>query len=353
MVQKKQHDKKREFMHITKVHIENFKCFKGSFRFKVNEGINIFVGNNEAGKSSIIEAIHLALSGLFNGKYLRNELTQYVFNNEIVSEYISKLEAVTGIPIPPHILIEIFIEGDDLAELEGINNSERTTLFDVKPIYYLVERENTPVFQSSLPKISSLMEESILRKIKQFKTVAQQQSLNASQHIIYYTRKVSFFLQFLDFIPTVKGSDGKNRDPSELKTIHLPNDHLKNVILSGFSSSIFYWFYIINSDCRNLNKREIINFSVPEVPETEKSHFKSFVKSLMKDYIANSTLRTVTYKDKGAITVQYFNFRLSKPIIDEIDKALASHYGFTDNELDFIINYDIKYRMGKELEEED
>ncbi len=35
-----------------------------------------------------------------------------------------------------------------------------------------------------------------------------------------------------------------------------------------------------------------------------------------------------------------------KPIIDEIDTALAKHYGFTEEELDFIINYDIKYRMG-------
>jgi len=42
----------------------------------------------------------------------------------------------------------------------------------------------------------------------------------------------------------------------------------------------------------------------------------------------------------------------SKSIIDEIDKILAEHYGFTEEELDFIINYDIKYRMGKELEEE-
>ena len=41
--------------------------------------------------------------------------------------------------------------------------------------------------------------------------------------------------------------------------------------------------------------------------------------------------------------------RLSKPIIDEIDKVLAKHYGFTEEELDFIINYDIKYRMGDEL----
>ena len=36
-------------------------------------------------------------------------------------------------------------------------------------------------------------------------------------------------------------------------------------------------------------------------------------------------------------------------IIDEIDKALARHYHFTEEELDFIINYDIKYRMGDEL----
>ena len=39
----------------------------------------------------------------------------------------------------------------------------------------------------------------------------------------------------------------------------------------------------------------------------------------------------------------------SKPIIDEIDELLAKHYGFTVEELDFIINYDIKYRMGDKL----
>ena len=37
---------------------------------------------------------------------------------------------------------------------------------------------------------------------------------------------------------------------------------------------------------------------------------------------------------------------LSKPIIDEIDHLLARHYGLSNEELDFIINYDVKYRMG-------
>ncbi len=44
------------------------------------------------------------------------------------------------------------------------------------------------------------------------------------------------------------------------------------------------------------------------------------------------------------------SIKKSKNIIDEIDTVLAEYYGFTEEESDFIINYDIKYRMGKELE---
>lgn len=33
-------------------------------------------------------------------------------------------------------------------------------------------------------------------------------------------------------------------------------------------------------------------------------------------------------------------------MIDDLDRMLAKHYGFTEEELDFIINYDIKNRMG-------
>ena len=53
--------------------------------------------------------------------------------------------------------------------------------------------------------------------------------------------------------------------------------------------------------------------------------------------------------------------RSVKPILDEIDRVLAAHYGFTDEELDFVpstqlrtgINYDIKYRMGRDVEADD
>lgn len=70
---------------------------------------------------------------------------------------------------------------------------------------------------------------------------------------------------------------------------------------------------------------------------------------LTKNVLANSKRRLYVYKTTGRVEYDEFYMKLSKPIIDEIDKVLAKHYGFTDEELDFIINYDIKYRMGEEL----
>ena len=111
-------------MIIKRINIENYKCFKGMFGIDLNEGLNIFVGDNESGKSTILEAIHLALAGLLNGKYLKNELTQYLFNSQVVVEYIKNLEDGVAAS-PPHILIELFMEGNDLAILEGDGNSRK------------------------------------------------------------------------------------------------------------------------------------------------------------------------------------------------------------------------------------
>lgn len=116
-------------MYISKIIIENYKCFKGKFTLKLNEHLNILVGDNEVGKSTIIEAINLALTGLLNGRYLKPELNQYLFNIEVVDEYLKSLKATEGetVPAPPQILIEVYIEGiqdDSLKALfEGNGNS--------------------------------------------------------------------------------------------------------------------------------------------------------------------------------------------------------------------------------------
>lgn len=75
-------------------------------------------------------------------------------------------------------------------------------------------------------------------------------------------------------------------------------------------------------------------------------------KQLMYDFIQNSSRKSVYYKKTGIVEYDEFDLKKSKPIIVQIDTVLAQHYGFTEEELDYIINYDYKYRMGGAEEEE-
>ena len=119
------------------------------------------------------------------------------------------------------------------------------------------------------------------------------------------------------------------------------------------NSSLFYWLLTVYSDCRNLNKREIDNARFNIVKTDQKIVLKlvKLCRALMEDIQKNSRMLKMSYRDiRPANTVTYPKH--SKSIIDEIDRVLAKHYGFTDEELDFIINYDIKYRMGRDSEEQ-
>jgi putative ATP-dependent endonuclease of OLD family len=109
---------------IKKLKITNFKCFKGEFQLEFNGSLNILVGNNEAGKSTILEAIHLALTGMLNGRYLKNELTQYLFNNEVVAKYLADLKTNKA-TIPPYIIIELYFGKEAIPLLMGDGNSDK------------------------------------------------------------------------------------------------------------------------------------------------------------------------------------------------------------------------------------
>lgn len=111
-------------MYIRRVRIENFKSYRYPFNIYLNEGLNILVGNNDSGKSTILEAIHLTLSGLLNGKYIKNELTEFLFNAESVKEYLQSLKTPKFLPAP-EIKVEIFIGGENLPFFEGDGNTDK------------------------------------------------------------------------------------------------------------------------------------------------------------------------------------------------------------------------------------
>jgi hypothetical protein len=124
--------------------------------------------------------------------------------------------------------------------------------------------------------------------------------------------------------------------------------------LALLNSNMFYWLITILSDCRNLNKREIyyVRLDIEKVSQEYLKALSELSQQLMMDLSKKTKMLEMRYEDLGKITIQCTYPKLSKTIIDEIDQVLADHYGFSKEELDFIINYDIKYRLGAEAEEE-
>lgn len=145
--------------------------------------------------------------------------------------------------------------------------------------------------------------------------------------------------------------NGALEDVKAEKRIGLFSEIDNSIIGALLSSSLFYWNYIAYTDCRNLQKSFIDTFKIPaSIVEDKQLIIEG--KKLFKDYEKKKYTKSTHYKTTGNDVVydEYYP-KKSKPIIDEIDKVLAKHYGFTEEELDFIINYDIKYRMGDELNE--
>ena len=117
--------------------------------------------------------------------------------------------------------------------------------------------------------------------------------------------------------------------------------------ISVINSSLFYMIWKSSSDGFNLPTKFSNDF-MPYLMDNE-LELSSLCQELLCEMIKNSESHVRNQKTTGRTEIQLFRIKPVKPIIDKIDRVLAKHYGFTEEELDFIINYDIKYRMGDEL----
>jgi len=127
-------------MAISKIIIKNYKGFNGTYEIDLNERINIFVGDNDAGKSTILEAIQLATTGIYRGKNISYEISQNLFNLEVVTEYLQSIQSGKPIP-PPSISIEVFFNDSIDPLFEGNNHTDKT-LVKAEGFLFLISYNN-------------------------------------------------------------------------------------------------------------------------------------------------------------------------------------------------------------------
>lgn len=233
-------------------------------------------------------------------------------------------------------------------------NESRSNLFN-SLIYFDTSHLR---ISGSIPKIPSNLFTSISYKLVEKsndKKLINYFYPKPTKFVLYYFRAVLYWVKILTKKPKLL-ENGKESSTGEMKTVYCQNEIVRNILVSYLSSNIYYLYYTVYSSCQVINNRDFnILVDIESINGNLKNKLSDLSIVLQKDYFDNSKSITREYSKRSrtfTMVKQYFYLKKSKKFIDEIDKVLAKHYGFTDEELDFIINYDIKYRMGADTDEE-
>jgi len=110
-------------MTIERVIVRNYRTLYHT-DLTLGPGTNVIVGDNESGKSMLLEAINLALKCQLSRRPAAYELHPFLFNSKTVADFIQSHRSGKPQP-PPEILIEVYFRDDKaLAEFKGTMNSE-------------------------------------------------------------------------------------------------------------------------------------------------------------------------------------------------------------------------------------
>lgn len=107
---------------IRRALIKNYKGLRNA-KIEFGPDLNVIIGDNETGKSTVLEAVNLALTGQLNRRSVGYELHPFLFHRDATSEYVKGLVVDPKTP-PPEILIEVYLEDENrFADIKGGNNT--------------------------------------------------------------------------------------------------------------------------------------------------------------------------------------------------------------------------------------
>jgi hypothetical protein len=224
----------------------------------------------------------------------------------------------------------------------------RDSVFPV--IEFAAGNDDNPI-GFGFPKVSTGLELQVLSKMfSNPKLAAQAKDADARPVLVH--RIAHYYIKCFDFIPYFRSDRDGVKKSEDYKEYFFASPVEQYV--AAVNSNTFYFYWQVFFDAFKAGKLcvESFPFGKPEKRGIQQQ-LVNLSKKLMQDMKINATRLRAQYAATGRVEYDQFYPRKSKAIIDEIDCVLAEHYGFTDDELDFIINYDIKYRMGMEAEEGD
>lgn len=216
------------------------------------------------------------------------------------------------------------------------------------------ERNN--IFADQFAKVGSEAGGSVCAKLDlpTLKALGTTIARKPTEHFIFYQEATRYWVKATVVLPYY-AKNGKVGAPAHGRYVYFPDKKTANICSAILNSSLFYLYFVAFGDCFHLSDSLVANFPIPP-SALQDLRLIELNKELMADLKRNSVTKTITTKDKKTKTVKdtiayaEFDARSSKPIIDKVDCVLAEHFNLTAAELDMILNFDVKFRLGSDEE---
>ncbi|MCB0191910.1 MAG: Eco57I restriction-modification methylase domain-containing protein [Anaerolineae bacterium] len=206
------------------------------------------------------------------------------------------------------------------------------------------------------PKIGDPTEQEILTKIYQHEHRLSDWLASVGPHDAKLYLKTAGGLYFklaLDFEPEYI-KNGQEQRSSTVKVFHALPPATPQMLCALLNSHLFYWFYIVYSDCYHLTSNELqlfpIDFDIIEKSKRQTLHDLGV--ELMQDVQDKSERVVRRYVGHGEAQLQQIYMRRSRTILEHCTDVVAQIYDLQPEETRFLLEYDAWLRWGEGIENE-
>jgi len=206
-----------------------------------------------------------------------------------------------------------------------------------------------------IPKLGFDVLATLLGKVLQERSRLGDFIRKDGRYEVYCHRIVAHFMKATDFVPFFSNERDGEKKSEDYKVFPVARADLRPVLAALLNSNLFFWYYLVYSDVYHCGRELILGFScdLERLQKEQGTSLAALNTALMQDLRKNCVRRRIPYKTTGFVEYDEYYPRESKPFVDKIDAVLARYYGLSEEELDFLVNYDMKFRIGAANDEDD
>lgn len=199
--------------------------------------------------------------------------------------------------------------------------------------------------RTGLPlKSGAPLAEAIFARLSRHTAIALPNNSQAQTAAVWVHDGPTYWVRALPFEP----NSGRSMTRSNhYHKIPVSDQRTAFLLAAVLSSSTFYLFYTLVSNCRDLGRKELQHFPLGQLPPELAEELAGLGNLLARRLQATAMQCSRRYVSGVVVYEEYYPAR-AKELLDEIDRVLARHYGFSEEEVDYILHYELKYRMGRD-----